>query len=174
VLLDRRAETAVARQDGEGALAALEEPARLALRGGPHDRTLWQEREPLRPARHRPVEPPVALLERAEKPLAQHEPRAGNAREHPPDDVARRPAGARDHDRQPVVGRQGPLERRVVVVDRGAAHDRHARLFERRRDGRGLQVGERRRRARAHRHDVRDGSHDHPNSARRSARMASE
>src|SRR5437867_2013667 len=170
VLGEGRGEAGGLREDRKRPRAALERPARLASVDGPGGGALRQEGEAFGPARHRPVEAPVALLQRGEKPLAQDEPRAHRAREDVAHHVARRPAATRDHDREPVVRGERPLERRLVLVEDDAARHRHARLRERRGDGGALRVGERRAGYHADRHDPGDGGHGQRVMVRRSPR----
>ena len=169
VPLDGRAEPAVAREHHDGARPALQHEAGLPVLCRPRLGPLGQEREPLGPPRERAVEPAIALLERRQEALAQDEPGADRARDHAPHEVAR--AGAREHDREPIVGRQRPLERPLVVLDRDAARDGRARVGERLGDGGGfgVRLGPRRH---PDRDDVDAGAHAHPNAWRASARTA--
>ena len=159
MLGEGRGEAGVLREDRKRPRAALERPARLASVDGPGGGALRQEGEAFGPARHRPVEAPVALLQRGEKPLAQDEPRAHRAREDVAHHVARRPAATRNHDREPIVRSERPLERRLVLVEDDAARHGHTRLHERRRDGSAFGVGDRRSGRGADRDDVGDGGH---------------
>ena len=141
VLREHRLQGRIARQHGVRAVAVLHRPAGFRVGGDPDRRALGKESQPLGPARQGSVEAAIALLQRREEPLVEHEPRAGHARDHPADDVAGRATGAGQHHRQDLVRPERLLERALVVLDEDSAHDGDAGGAESRGDRRAVGAG---------------------------------
>jgi hypothetical protein len=152
-------------QHGEGAGRALHRPGRLLAGALPHHRALGQQRLALGRARHRTVHRPVALLERAQHPLVQHQTRAGGPGEDAADQVGRVAGGIHHDDGQAAVGRQRALGHGLVGLDHRQAGHREAGRLEGAGHLRAGEVGRRDRAGRRHGDDA-QAHGGHPQAAR--------
>ena len=134
-LLDQRRQVRRSeRQHHDHRLSRQERPAGLARGRGQELGTLRQEREAVETVRHGLPAAGEVVLEEGAQLLVQHEPGAGEPREHAADDVAGGAARRRQDDHEAARAEGGAergLERGLVLVDDQARGDRHALAEER-------------------------------------------